>query len=441
MTSIDLIIGTVYFSLFVLLGVLTRDYFSQSGTRRFFVPALTLKMSCGVLLGLLYFYYYGGGDTVGYFWSSSRIWNLFLENPIAALRVILWNGEYGNGMYKYLSTIPHHLDLPSFFVVRLAGLFGILSLNTYTGIAIYFSLLSFAASWALFQALVKVYPHLKRQLAIAVLFIPSVLFWGSGILKDTVTYSAVCMMTWAIVNVFYLKKNRIASYLVFGLCFFVVYHVKVYILLCYIPATAFWLHSLYMDRIRSNFVKWSVRPILIALSGYLGYLAINFIVLDDPRYSLDRIAETAAITAYDIRYWTGKDAGSGYDLGGIEDSFQGMLSKAPSAINVALFRPYPWEVSNPLMAIMSLESTLLLIITFIVVIRSRKSLQVVLQDSYVQFALVFALSFAFAVGISTYNFGTLIRYKIPMLPFLVSALFIMWFYKKDSQLAVKENQR
>ncbi|NNF02533.1 MAG: hypothetical protein HKN22_07590 [Bacteroidia bacterium] len=40
------------------------------------------------------------------------------------------------------------------------------------------------------------------------------------------------------------------------------------------------------------------------------------------------------------------------------------------------------------------------------------------------FCIIFSLFFAFSVGLSTSNFGSLVRYKIPLLPFFVAALFI-----------------
>ena len=47
------------------------------------------------------------------------------------------------------------------------------------------------------------------------------------------------------------------------------------------------------------------------------------------RYRLDKIAETAQVTAYDIRYWTGKDAGSGYSLGELDGTYWSMIKLAP----------------------------------------------------------------------------------------------------------------
>jgi hypothetical protein len=46
------------------------------------------------------------------------------------------------------------------------------------------------------------------------------------------------------------------------------------------------------------------------------------------------------------------------------------------------------------------------------------------------FLLIFAIVFSFGVGVSTFNFGTLVRYKIPMLPFFVTALILIGDYLK-----------
>jgi hypothetical protein len=107
-----------------------------------------------------------------------------------------------------------------------------------------------------------------------------------------------------------------------------------------------------------------------------------------------------------------------------------MFSKAPQAINVALFRPYLWEVRNPLMFISAIESFVILLFTLYVFFVQRHVFFKMLLDPNVIFCLLFCLTFAFAVGISTYNFGTLSRYRIPMLPFYVMALVLMFNYLK-----------
>ena len=78
---------------------------------------------------------------------------------------------------------------------------------------------------------------------------------------------------------------------------------------------------------------------------------------------------TAKITAYDIGYYTGRDAGSGYSLGELDGTFGSMIRLSPQAINVSLFRPYLWEVKNPLMLLSALESFLLLSLCLYIIVK------------------------------------------------------------------------
>jgi hypothetical protein len=155
------------------------------------------------------------------------------------------------------------------------------------------------------------------------------------------------------------------------------------------------------------------------------YLVVAQIGAGDQRYSVDMIGKTAKVTAYDIAFQTGRDAGSTYALGDLDGSFLGMVRLAPQAINVALFRPYIWEIRNPLMLMSALESLIFLFVTVYVVFRFARAPRISVLNPDVIFCLVFSIVFAFGVGISTYNFGTLSRYKIPLLPFYALALVLL----------------
>jgi hypothetical protein len=78
------------------------------------------------------------------------------------------------------------------------------------------------------------------------------------------------------------------------------------------------------------------------------------------------------------------------------------------------------------MLLSSLESLVLLVLTISLLpklgnIRLKKNL----QEPIIVMFLVFSIVFAFAVGASTYNFGSLSRYKIPLFPFYLSAILIL----------------
>jgi hypothetical protein len=128
------------------------------------------------------------------------------------------------------------------------------------------------------------------------------------------------------------------------------------------------------------------------------------------------------------------EGGSVYDLGTFEPSALGALKMFVPAVNVTLFRPYPWEIKNVFMLLSSLESFSFLVITFLFIYRVglKRIVMIVNENPFLLFCLIFSLVFAFSVGVSTYNFGSLVRYKIPLLPFYTFLLFAIYHngYKK-----------
>jgi hypothetical protein len=180
-------------------------------------------------------------------------------------------------------------------------------------------------------------------------------------------------------------------------------------------------------------------PLIIFLAVLLGYWSVVKIGEGDARYSVDKIARTAKITAYDIGFYTGRDAGSGYSLGELDGTFMGMMRKAPQAINVTLFRPYLWEVKNPLMFLSSLEGSLLIVFFLYILFSARSRSLLALNNPDILFLLVFSLILAFAVGITSYNFGTLARYKIPLMPYFTLALVLIFYENKERKLFMLES--
>ncbi len=94
---------------------------------------------------------------------------------------------------------------------------------------------------------------------------------------------------------------------------------------------------------------------------------------------------------------------------------------------MTLFRPFVWEVRNPVMLLSALEAVFFLFMTFRVVweMKVGRLWGLVGKQPVVLFCVIFAVTFSFAVGVSSYNFGTLVRYKIPMMPFFLVALYVL----------------
>lgn len=141
-------------------------------------------------------------------------------------------------------------------------------------------------------------------------------------------------------------------------------------------------------------------------------------------------------TAKDTQNWlylsSQLQGGSGYSLGNIDYTPIGLLKIFPKAVNVSLFRPYIWEAKKPILIPAAIEGLVSLFFTIRLIYKAGfiRFFKLILTNPEVQFCMVFSLIFAFAVGFTSYNFGALVRYKIPLMPFYYIALFILQTKKK-----------
>lgn len=169
MKPIDLIIAPLTFFVLLLLAYLIREVSASKETKKFFYPALILKMIGAVGVGLVYQFYYGGGDTFSYYThGASHIVNAFYENFSAGLKLLTANGEFDAETYKYSSKIWMYRDQTSYFIVRIAAIFGALTYNTYSSVALLFAFFSFWGLWLMYQSFFKIYPELNKWLAISI---------------------------------------------------------------------------------------------------------------------------------------------------------------------------------------------------------------------------------------------------------------------------------
>lgn len=432
----DLIVAPLVLFVVYAVAYFLRPSVTDSVNRRYFIPALTAKIVGALAVGFIYQFYYSGGDTFAYHTHGSRhIWELMMESPSDGLRLLFSSGEIQPGIWRAARKIWFFRDPHSFYVVQVAAFFDLFTFSSYSGTAILFAVFSFVGGWMLFLTFYQLYPKIHRSVAFSVLFIPTVVFWGSGIFKDSLTLAALGIATYSFYRVFILNKIRVMSFLALLLAAWMIFSIKKYILLTFLPALLIWWYLKKVGSIRSQAVKMILSPMVGGVVLVVMYFGVNTISESDARYNINNLAKTARMTAYDIRYGWGARTGegSGYTLGELDGTWQSMIRLAPAGINVSLFRPYLWEVRNPLMLLSALESLMLLVATLFVLVKAKSSIGRYFLNSDVLFCLVFALVFAFAVGVSTFNFGTLSRYKIPLLPYYSLALSIIYFQRKSER--------
>jgi hypothetical protein len=202
---------------------------------------------------------------------------------------------------------------------------------------------------------------------------------------------------------------------------------KSYILISLIPGFLFWINNSYLKNIKNTVIRVLVFPALILI--FIGSGALIFNSLSDSMGvygSLEGAIRKAQITQDDLlREW--HYGGNNYKLNRIDGSISGLLRSAPLAIFTALFRPLPWEIGSPTMVVSAIENIILILFVLYSLIRIGpfRFFRITFNDPFLVYCFIFSLFFAFGVGIAGTNFGALVRYKIPLMPFFFSFIYLV----------------
>jgi hypothetical protein len=271
------------------------------------------------------------------------------------------------------------------------------------------------------------YPNIRKELAWGCLFLPDLTFWSSSIMKDTLCLGGICLFYYGLNNLYYGRKI-VKSLLIILINGWLVFVLKSYIILAFMPAMFIWFYLSVLTKIKTLIFKIMTSVTLLFAIAVGGFLMLDKLAEMSEKYSIEKLQETAEgfHSWHNYLAETGQ-VGSGYTLDFSDFSAMGMLKVAPAAINVTLFRAYIWETRNPVMFLSALQSLGMLLFLFYIMYKTGlvgMFRNLLVPD--VALCLIFTIILSFACGITAYNFGALVRFKIPMEPFFISGLLIMY---------------
>jgi hypothetical protein len=140
--------------------------------------------------------------------------------------------------------------------------------------------------------------------------------------------------------------------------------------------------------------------------------------------------------------YTQMENGTGYMLPPLKLTLGGIINTFFSSVNVSLFRPYPWEIKKIINVPMLLENLLLFFILIRAVILLRlRIVSLIIKDNILLFCFLYTLGIGAVVGFISFNFGTLARYRAPVLPIIYCLAFILVYHgKKLLERSMAQNQ-
>ena len=395
-------------------NILEKSYY------KYLTKGLIIKLSGGVFFCLIYLLYYGGGDTTNYFIGVKAVLNVFTDNPLNYFKLLFTS--VGSDLNKFFFDVqsypPMYMlrDQRTMTVIKITSLFSMLGLGGFLPTTILVSTFIFSWIWKLYGFLAKRYPNQIKAVNICILYLPSTIFWGSGIMKDTFVFGATCYTIYGLHQFFIERKRKGKTLLTLLFSFYIILMIKAYIMFALLPGLLIFANFERLKSIKSYFIKLIVYPITFSLI----ILAANTLFFDFNelfgKYSADNLFEEAALQNSDLK----RDVygGNSFDIGEFDPSLQGAISKFLPAINAAIFRPYIWEVGSPTMLLSGIENIILLSMSiWLILTKPIKLFRSIGSDPFIIFCLLFTIILGFGVGLSTSNFGALVRYKIPFLPF------------------------
>lgn len=440
----DLILGPIYAILILWLALVYRHNMENELHKKnpFYVLGILAKMGGAVVAGLLYQFFYEGGDTFNFYKISTAYWNFLFDLSLDLERLwILITMESGDlTSYQDLAIERargqfyswYFLEESAFFVGKIAAAVGYICFNSYTVIALIFAFICFTGMWRLYTTMLDKTPEASWMLAGAILFLPSTIFWGSGLFKDTITLGCLGYLVWCADQILIKKNYKIGNFIYLAIAMYVTYKVKAYILACFIPAAAIW----YLFHMRAQFKNQSLFSVLVplllivSLGGMV--LVIQNTGLQDSKYSIDNAIST--IETAQVWHTQISASNRSYTVGEYDKSIFGILSTMPVSISFALFRPFLWEADG-IVLLASMESTVTLIVTvvFLLTVKWKVIYRTIIDNPILLFCFTFAFSLGFIVGLSSYNFGALSRYRMPILPIYLSGLILFYYKIKEDR--------
>jgi hypothetical protein len=398
----------------------------------FFFYGISLRAFGTVLMALIMEFYYNYGDTYNYYYNVQALRSLFIKEPITWLKVIFSDPQGGGeSMSRYINIIENYnINAAAVFktaenanLCKIASVFNIVCFDSYLGLALIFGLLSFLGCWYIFKTFVNVFPGYEKKFALLCLYLPSLWFWGTGVVKDSLCLFALGILFY---NFFIKQKSNRKRLILVCLGTYILLVVKSYILFAFIIA-AIIAFIIFLFNKSSRTIKiffcLIIIGILLALNNTFSDIFNG--ILNNSITNSQRFLELYTQTS---------EFGDASIIPSLDPTPIGFFKFIIEGLVTVFFKPFPWQISKPIYLFVIIENLLIYYIVFTKI----KLTNINFGNKsklLIYFCFAFFLLLGSIIGISAFNFGTISRYRIPALPFFFSGIFCLKLY-----LSVKKNK-
>ncbi|WP_420316196.1 hypothetical protein [Ekhidna sp.] len=376
------------------MAILVKRFLPSTLPNWLYWMGLCLKLLAGIILGLVFYKYYGSGDTINFF-----------NEAISSSSIEQRNEPRTEFFIQILKP-----------VTQLAG-------KSYWITSLYFSFFSFSAFWFGANVIAKNYPSLKWITAISLLMIPSIVFWSSGVIKDSIASASLVILVASSINSYCNKKIHALDSLFIGVSAIVLFNIKHYLLITSLIFIGILLATTLFNKLG---IKWKIVSVLVFATAitltqyihpYLNYNTIPWTLQQNNQAILEK-----------------SDSEGRIDIEIREESWIEVLKNIPKALHAGFFRPSILDrtpVWGWIHRIENLVLTVLIMMSLILALKLKPPI-----DWPLFIASICGISLlAIMLPLSTPNFGTLVRYKNAYMPylFLISSILPYRYFTSQTE--------
>lgn len=377
--------------------------------------AFNLKVLTGIIIWFVYTYYYtdrATSDQYKYFDDAAILFEAFKNNPTHFIELFFDLGRdkaelipYYERLMNWDKEYNYAWVVDNRTIIRFNALVHFFSWGNFHVHTLFMNLLSFSGLLLLYKSVFDLFKTKSKLLFVAVFLMPTVLFWGSGVLKEGILIFGLglfCYGFFRIANEQFNIKN--VCFLILGIL--VLASIKVYVLLCLIPASITYF-LLRKAQFKNLWLAFAIIQVVLVL------LIFNLKLINP---ELDIVNKLWFKRNDFINVANDWDAKSAIPAVNFEKSATSILIHSPQAMYNALIRPTVFEIKS-IMYVMPIAENLFLLglVIFMFIFYQKPNNQ---EQKFLMFSLVFIVYLATMIGLVTPILGAIVRYKLPLMPFI-----------------------
>jgi hypothetical protein len=362
------------------------------------------KIFMGCLYGWVFLHYYGGDDTWNFFNESKDETTLLLQHPLRFFREFSPAYSFkitGNHGWEALIFYINHFE--RWFMIKGMAVLNLLSGKNYYINVLWFDFLTIPGALLLFKIMAREFPLRSGVHFILIFFIPSVIFWCSGIRAEALLFLSMTLMIYN--GQAYARKPALKNVAGILAGFAGLLLIRYQFLAVFLPAWIAYGISLGKKETKSVFFN------RIYLAGILIFGASLFL---PPAYQLSRPLQNTQESFLLLH------GNTRYALDTLKPGPASFLKILPQAFTNSFLRPWPWEGKNLLQSVSSVEILLLIAGCIYFMVDPRRTARV--SHPLYWLFLFYGISQFLLIGYTTPFPGAIVRYRT--IPFLMLLLFL-----------------